>query len=101
MTKRNSVNKTADDIMKSYLTNPHVAEVAERLKNLPMTCLNCHTKGLVENGEPRIGQRRSGEKSIDVTVVDYICPTCGSEFIKYSSPVGGGIMEKRRLHTEG
>lgn len=94
MAKRNSVNETADNIMKSYLTNPHVAEIAEGLKSIPMACPTCHTKGLVENGELRIEHCTFHKKLVDITFVDYICPTCGLEFIKYTSLIGGGIKEK-------
>ena len=87
-------NKIAESIIYNFLTDPNVDEKIEELKKIPMTCSNCHVKGLIKTSEPRIKQHSFGGKLVDVELIDYICPNCGQKWIKYNHCSGGGIIEK-------
>ena len=87
-------NKIAESIVYNFLTDPNVDEKIEKLKQLPMTCSHCHVKGLLQVSEPRFKQYPIKRKITEVELIDYICPNCGQQWIKYNHSTGGGIIEK-------
>ena len=92
--KEKNFNKIAESVVYNFLTDPNVDEKIEKLKQLPMTCSYCHVKGLQQVSEPRFKQHSIKGKLVEVKLVDYICPNCGQQWIKYSHSTGGGIVEK-------
>lgn len=96
--KEKNFNEIAESIVYSFLTDPNIDERIERLKQIPMTCSHCHVKGLQQVSEPRFKQHPFMGKLTEVELVDYICPNCGQEWIKYNHSTGGGIIEKELSH---
>lgn len=88
-----SFSETAKQIVYDFLTAPDIEERIKRLEQMPMTCLACHTKGLVQIGEPRVEKRHYyyAKDLVDTELIDYICPTCNAKHVKYNHARGGGI----------
>lgn len=96
--KEKNFNNIAESIVYNFLTDPNIDERIEKLKRLPMTCSHCHVKGLQQVSEPRFKQHLFMGILTEVELVDYICPNCGQEWIKYNHSTGGGIIEKELSH---
>lgn len=88
-----SFSEIAEHILYNFLTDPDIDEKIKQLEQMPMTCLACHTKGLVQIGEPRIEKRHYyyTKDLVDTELIDYICPTCNAKHVKYNHARGGGI----------
>ena len=69
------------------------------LKQLPMTCSHCRGE-LQQVGRPRIKHYTTIRRLTEVELIDYICPNCGQQWVKYNYICYGfyynsnGLIEK-------
>lgn len=101
--KEKNLDEMVESIVYNFLTDPNVDKKIEKLKQLPMTCSQCHVKGLQQVSKPRFKQYQVRRKLMEVELIDYICPNCGQRWVKYNYIhygfcSGGGIIEKELSH---